>query len=84
VLGIVGGELSSSDDRSFGGGDLRPAGSKETGSVIEVGPLRLMLRRRDGDEITSAHHDASAWKAQMLIAGLPFPARNLGICQTYR
>jgi len=47
VPGIVGGELSSSDDKSFGGGDLRTAGSKETGSVIEVGPRRLSLESSD-------------------------------------
>ena len=84
MLGIVGGELSSSDDKSFGGGDLRPAGSKVTGSVTEVGPFRLTLRKKNGDENTSAYHDVSAWKAQMLFAGLPFPVRTLGICQTYR
>ena len=80
----MGGELSSSDDKSFGGGDLRPDGSKETGSVIEMGPLILTVRRRDGEKINSAHHDASAWKALTLIAGLPFLARSLGICHTYR
>jgi hypothetical protein len=49
--GTVGGELSSSDDKSFGGGDRRPDGSKETGSVTEVGPLILTFRRRYGDKL---------------------------------
>jgi hypothetical protein len=33
VLGIVGGEPSSSDESSLGGGDLRPAGSNAKDSL---------------------------------------------------
>jgi hypothetical protein len=40
VLGIVGGELSSSDESSLGGGDLRSAGSKVMDSLIVVDPLK--------------------------------------------
>jgi hypothetical protein len=43
-LGIVGGEPSSSDESSLGGGDLRPAGSKVMDSLIVVDPLKQILR----------------------------------------
>jgi hypothetical protein len=39
-LGIVGGELSSSEESSFGGGDLRFAGSKLMDSLIVADPLK--------------------------------------------
>jgi hypothetical protein len=41
VLGIVGGELSLSDESSLGGGDLRPAGSKATDSLTTVESLKV-------------------------------------------
>jgi hypothetical protein len=44
VLGIVGGELSSSDESSLGGGDLRPAGSKAMASLTVADPLGQMFR----------------------------------------
>jgi len=47
VLGIVGGELSSSEESSLGGGDLRPAGSKVMDSLMVVDPRLLSLESSD-------------------------------------
>jgi hypothetical protein len=44
VLGIVGGELSSSEESSLGGGDLRLAGSKVMDSLKVVDPLKQTVR----------------------------------------
>lgn len=40
-LGIAGGELSSSEESSLGGGDLRFAGTKVMGSLIVVVPFEV-------------------------------------------
>ena len=40
LLGIVGGELSSSEESSLGGGDLRFAGSKVMDSLTVADPLQ--------------------------------------------
>ena len=43
-LGIVSGELSSSEESSLGGGDLRFAGSKLMDSLTVVEPLEQTIR----------------------------------------